>query len=229
MDADDTILDFQKCEYMAIQKAFNKYKLPFDRTVFSVYKRHNHALWADYEQGKITKSDILNKRFRLTFDELGYRNVPATFEVDYQIYLGEGGYVLEGVEDVLEKLSKECDIYILTNGVSATQRSRLSKSGILHFVKDVFISEELGTQKPHKEFFEEVFKKIGIVDKSQILMIGDSLGSDIQGGVNAGIDTCWLNLSGKESTLPTYEIHSIKELEDLVLQDKDTSRKMVVD
>lgn len=220
IDADDTLLDFQKCEQVAINDTFKKYGLAFNEAIFEIYKKHNHALWAAFERGEVSKKEILEKRFRNTFEELGYRDVPSSFEEDYQKALGEGGYLLPNVEKVLEQLSSKCSIYIATNGVKATQRSRLVKSGILKYIKDVFISEEIGAQKPQKEYFEAVFAKLGDVNKEEILMVGDSLGSDIQGGVNAGIDTCWLNLHKKESTLPTYEIHEISELANLVLAEE---------
>lgn len=225
IDADDTLLDFQKCEQVAINDTFKKYGLAFNEAIFEVYKKHNHALWAAFERGEIDKQKILAKRFRNTFEELGYSDVPSSFEEDYQKALGEGGYLLPNVEDVLEQLSSKCSLYIATNGVKATQRSRLAKSGILKYIKDVFISEEIGAQKPQKEYFDAVFEKLGNGNKEEILMVGDSLGSDIQGGVNAGIDTCWLNVHKKESTLPTYEIHEISELVNLVLAEESTQEE----
>lgn len=226
IDADDTLLDFHKCEYVAINDTFNKYNLLFDKDVFDVYKKHNHALWSAFERGEITKPEILQRRFRETFDELGYMNVPSSFEEDYQLALGNGGYIIEGVDEVLHKLSEHCDIYILTNGVSTTQHSRMEKSGLMPYIKGIFISEELGSQKPQKEYFEAVLNSLGIEDKSSILMVGDSLGSDIQGGINAGIDTCWYNPQNKVSDLPMYEIHSMNELLDLVLLEEDFTNEV---
>lgn len=226
IDADDTLLDFQKCEFYAIQDTFNKYGLVFDDTVFSVYKKHNHALWSAFERGEITKPDILNRRFRNAFAELGYIDVPASFEEEYQLALGDGGYIIEDADEVLRELSEHCAIYVVTNGVSATQHSRLEKSGLLPYVKGIFISEEIGSQKPQKEYFDAVLNSLNIKDKSSILMIGDSLGSDIQGGINAGIDTCWYNPNHKKSDLPLYEIHTIHELLDLVLLEEDISNEV---
>lgn len=226
IDADDTLLDFQKCEFCAIENTFKKYDLIFNEEVFSIYKKHNHTLWSAFERGEITKPEILNRRFRETFAELGYLDVPTSFEEEYQLALGDGGYIIEGVDEVLHKLSEHCAIYVLTNGVSTTQHSRLKKSGLLPYIKGVFISEELGSQKPQKEYFDAVLKVLEIEDKSSILMIGDSLGSDIQGGINAGIDTCWYNPQNKHSDLPLYEIHSMNELVDLVLLEEDVSNEL---
>jgi len=212
IDADDTILDFHTNEQESLRKTFHAYGLEYNDEVYAVYHRHNIALWKAFEEGKISKEEILQRRFRNTFDELNYHHVPSTFEEDFQEQLAQGGYMLPHAYDVIVELSKRADVYIVTNGVASTQSSRLDKSGLMPYLKGVFISEEIGYQKPHREYFMYIKEKIGYTDESTII-IGDSLSSDIQGGINANIDTCWYDPYYKENTKPcTYVIHDIREL-----------------
>ena len=218
IDADDTILDFHACEQEAFKITFEKYDLLFNEEVYKVYSKHNHALWKAFEEGKITKPEILQQRFRRTFQELDYKDVPLSFEKDFQYQLSQGGHLIPNAYETLEVLSKYVDIYIVTNGVATTQKPRLSKSGILPFVKGVFISEEIGYQKPHPKYFEYIKQQIHY-DPKTTLIVGDSLSSDIQGGINVGVDTCWYNYKGNTTTLNiTHEIHEISQLRSIILK-----------
>ncbi len=214
-DADNTILDFNKTEYMGLTETFARYGLPFNTEIFRIYEKINHQLWADFEKGKVDKPTLLATRFRKTFDVLGITGVPEEFEEEYQLSLGRGAYPIEGIEDILRQLIKTHRMYVVTNGVLATQVNRMKKSGLDRYFEALFISDAIGFQKPQKEYFDYVFAHIPNFCPEETLLIGDSLNSDILGGIRAGIDTCWYNPKGAAhppELSPTYIITDLKEL-----------------
>jgi len=223
-DADDTLLDFQRTEEYALSDTFEKYGIPFTDQVRTTYKTINHKLWASFEAGEISKNTILARRFRNTFAALGIQGAFEGFEEEYQLALGRGGFLIPGAMEVCRELSKTCRLYIVTNGVQATQDSRMKLSGLLPYIQDVFVSETIGCQKPQKEYFDYVFSHIPSFDSTQTLIVGDSLGSDMKGGQNAGIDVCWYNPAGKPNGSRvnlTYEIKDLRELYGIVKGSED--------
>lgn len=215
LDADDTLLDFRKTEKAALENTFDEYGLKLTDEIRNIYKTINHELWSAFERGEITKETITSTRFQRVFDTVGYHVDGRTFHLDYQQALGRGCYLIDGARELCEELAKNYRLYCVTNGVAATQYSRLSGSGLDNFFSDIFVSEEIGHQKPSTHYFSAVFKSIPEFKASHALIIGDSLTSDIQGGKNTGIDTCWYNPSGKpaEPALKAdYEIRKLNEL-----------------
>ena len=224
LDADDTLLDFQRTEEYALSYTFEKYGIAFTDEVRATYKTINHKLWAAFEAGEITKDTILARRFRNTFACLGIKGEMAGFEEEYQLALGRGGFLIPEAMEVCQELSKTCRLYIVTNGVQATQASRMELSGLLPYIQDVFVSETTGYQKPQKEYFDYVFSRIPDFDPAGTLMIGDSLNSDMKGGQNAGVDVCWYNPAGKVNGVkvkPDYEIKNLKDLYAIVKGSED--------
>lgn len=214
-DADDTLLDFKKAEEYALRYTFETYGIPFTEEVRATYKTMNHKLWAAFEAGEISKKQILERRFRNTFAVLGIKGELTGFEEEYQLALGRGGFLISEALEVCQELSKDCRLYILTNGVQATQASRMERSGLLPYISNVFVSETTGYQKPQKEYFDYVFANIPDFDPKKALMIGDSLNSDMRGGQNAGVDVCWYNPAGNPNGVKIaldYEIKNLKEL-----------------
>lgn len=214
-DADDTLLDFHKTEAAALASAFAASCIPLTPEVKSLYNQINQDLWKRFERGEIDRNTVVYTRFQKLFDALGIRADGRAFEDNYQARLGEGAFLIDGAFDLYSRLSQTYDLYIVTNGVSKTQRSRLSASGLLPYTKGVFISEDAGCQKPMKEYFDYVFSRIPGIDVSRTLIVGDSLTSDIRGGNNAGIDTCWYNPKGLPNSAGctvTYEIRQLSEL-----------------
>lgn len=214
-DADGTLLDFDKTEYHALKLTFEKHHIQFTQDIFEIYEKINKKLWNDFEKGIIDKKTVVYTRFVELFKKLNINDDGIAFEDEYQAALGEGHFLLDGVYEVLTKLSKDYNLYIVTNGVIQTQYSRLKGTDIQKYFKDIFVSEEVGYQKPKKEYFDFCFEKIENFDKDKTLIIGDSLSSDIQGGINVGIDTCWIN--PKHDKKPqdmdiTYTIDSVKDL-----------------
>lgn len=214
-DADGTLLDFHRTEAEALISTFSQYQIPLTPEVRQLYEEINRGLWAAFERGEIDRSTVVDTRFQILFDRLGIPADGKQFEDDYQEKLGQGAFLVEGAKEICAELSADFDLYIVTNGVSRTQYSRLNASGLTPYLKGIFVSEDTGCQKPMKEFFDYVFAHIEGADPASTLIIGDSLTSDIQGGLNAGIDTCWYNPEGLPAP-PEYPInYEIRRLSQL--------------
>lgn len=192
-DADGTFLDFKETERQALIHTFKKHNIDLTVEVKERYEDINSKLWKQFEDGIIDKKTVVYTRFVKLFKELGIDEDGITFEDEYQDELGKRAYVLPYAKEVISNLSKKYNLYVVTNGVSKTQYSRLNKTGLNVYFKDVFVSEDTGYQKPMKEYFDYCFKRIPNINLEETLIIGDSLSSDIQGGINVGIDTCWYN------------------------------------
>lgn len=167
-DADDTLLDFKECERAALKKAFEKYGVPYNEEIKKRYLEINHGLWGAFERGEVTKAEILSTRFRKLFSELSIEGVSDEFETDYQNFLGENGCLIPGALELCRELSEKFALYIVTNGVSATQHGRFCDSGLLPYIREIFVSEEIGFQKPAVEYFDAVMERVEEKDKSRI-------------------------------------------------------------
>ena len=215
-DADDTLLDFQKSEDAALRQAFEAFDLPLTAEVREGYLEINHGLWKALERGEIDKPHVLAHRFQDTFAKFGIDGpADGSFEREYQRMLGEGAYLVDDALHVLNALQGRCTLAIVTNGVTATQTNRLRLCGLDRIIPHVFISEQIGIAKPQKGFFDAVFAALNEPDRSRVLIVGDSLTSDMRGGEVAGIDSCWYNPKGKANDTdvnPTYEIRTLTEL-----------------
>lgn len=218
-DADETLFNFCKAEKQALIKTLEYYNIPYSEELNEKYSAINESLWKRYEQDEIDNEYLQKTRFTQFFKELliSYDGIEAN-EI-YLNYLSDGTYLLPHAKEVCETLHKTHVLYIVTNGISRVQRKRFEMSEIKPYFKGVFVSEDTKFQKPQKEYFDYVFKKIEIVDKQNILLVGDSLTSDILGANNAKIDCCWYNPhkhENKTDAIFTYEIHSLIELYQIV-------------
>jgi 2-haloacid dehalogenase len=214
-DVDDTLLDFQLAEKKALQALFQEEELLLTDEIEATYKKINHQLWRDFEQGKTDKQTIMDTRFRLLFEQLDKKVDGKWMGEKYRQHLSQGHDLLGNSKAIIEQLSAGYDLYIVTNGVAKTQYQRLNDSKLTTFFKDIFVSEEVGYQKPMIEYFDYVFDRIPSLDKEKTMIIGDSLVSDIQGGNSAGIATLWLNPNQQPVTpeiQPTYEIRQLDEI-----------------
>ncbi len=220
-DIDGTVLNFLAAEAYAIRALFKKYNLGVcDDEMLATYSSINTKYWKMLERNELTKSEILIGRFREFFELIGADvSIAERFNLDYQITLGDH---IEFVDNAKELLLSQKGKYVLaavTNGTKIAQEKKLKASGLDQIFDAIFISENVGFEKPNKEFFEQVFASLGITDKSEAIIIGDSLTSDILGGVFAGIDTCWFNPSHKPNSLSlpvTYEIDDLGKLISIV-------------
>ena len=215
-DLDHTLLDFDAAEDVALSQLLNEEGVEDIQAYKNYYVPMNKALWKDLELKKITKQELVNTRFAKMFAHFGIEKDGAYLAERYQFFLSKQGQIFPGVEDLLKKLIHQgFELYAATNGITFIQTGRLEQSGIAPFFKEIFISEQLHTQKPDAEFYEKIGSRIPNFDKKNALMIGDSLSADIQGGINAGIDTIWYNphhLENKSLAQPTYEVDSYQTL-----------------
>lgn len=220
MDADDTLLDFKLAEHNALIKTLKSFSIDFNDTVISAYSRINDGYWKRLEKGEVTKVALRIKRFEDLCTEFGYKCDASQMASAYESALSEMAYVLDGADELCRALSQKYRIYIVTNGIKEVQKERLKGSKINGMFLDAFVSEEIGYEKPRVEYFERVADKISDFDKSKTVIIGDSLSSDIKGGIAFGIDTCWYNPKGKEKPSDidiTYIASSFDDIKKLFL------------
>lgn len=214
-DADDTLLDFAKAEHEGLTKAFEEMDIPLSESLRSEYVELNKMLWEQLNKGKLTREQILDTRFGILFERHGIKKDGHRTEELYRSHLNEGFFLIEGALELIKELSKSRRIYIVTNGCKKTQDNRLLKSGLSQYLSDVFVSEAVGANKPSIVFFDYVKKHIPDFSEKDTLIIGDSPSSDIQGGINAGIDTCLFDRENKgcpENIKPTYTINRLEDL-----------------
>ena len=215
-DLDHTLLDFDTAEDVALTQLLKEEGVEDIQDYKDYYVPMNKSLWRDLEQKKITKAELINTRFSKLFAHFGIEKDGSYLAERYQFFLSKQGQTFPGVEDLLKYLiHQEYELYAATNGITFIQTGRLEQSGIAPFFKEIFISEQLHTQKPDAAFYEKIGARIPNFDKNHALMIGDSLTVDIQGGNNAGIDTIWYNphhLENHTQAQPTYEVDSYQAL-----------------
>ena len=216
MDADGTLFDFEKAEANAVQNMFERRGFCYSDEILMTYREISALLWEEFEKGAISSSELQIQRFARLFSTIGLSYDAQRFNAEYLIELGKGAYLIDGAYEICEELAAHGKrIYIVTNGVQISQKSRIERSIIKEFISDYFISEAIGFQKPHALYFQHVFSNIPHFDKSKTLIVGDSLSADIAGGINAGIDSCWFNrfeMSNDTGIIPTYEIRDLSEL-----------------
>lgn len=216
LDLDDTILDFHGAESVAIVKAFSELGIPTDESTIAEYKKINRECWESMERGEIERERVLTRRFEILFEKLGISVSPEEMQETYAHRLGLEHDFLPGGEELLKELSSlgKYKLYIASNGIYRVQKPRIDASGIAKYFADIFISEKIGYNKPSAEFFDICFSRIADFKKEECIIVGDSLSSDILGGKNAGIRTCYFNPRGKSTgdIVPDYEIRELSEL-----------------
>jgi len=210
-DLDDTLLDFGMTEHNAFRLLFEEYGLPNGINDYhDSYRTISKVLWDDLENGHTTLAELKVERFKRLFIEHALDIDPVVFGQKYIENLGKEVHMIAGVEEMFEGM-QDFRIALLTNGFKDAQHARVNGSALKNLFEVIITSEETGFQKPQKEIFAYALEKLQISNPSRVLMIGDSLTSDIQGGNNFGIDTCWFNPTKKQNLTniePTYEIHS---------------------
>lgn len=215
-DLDHTLFDFDTAEDVALTQLLKEEGVDNIQAYKHYYVPMNKALWKDLEQKKITKQELVNTRFSKLFEHFGIEKDGINLANRYQFYLSQQGQIFSGAMELLDTLiDRGYEVYAATNGITTIQTGRLTKSGLASYFNHVFISEQLGTQKPDALFYERIGQQIPGFSKDKTVMIGDSLTADIQGGNNAGIDTIWYNphhLENKTKAQPTFEVHSYQEL-----------------
>ena len=227
IDLDDTLFDYPKTEKTAFRNTFEELgffvesKLSNDKKeeiyekIKDRYKDVNFQLWKDLEKGTVDKDRLKIVRFEKIIEEFDLKYNPYEMSELYLKKLGEGIFPFEATEKLCEYLHSKYKVGIVTNGIKEVQHSRIENSAIAKYIDKIIISDEVGVNKPDKRIFEYAINYFEIMDKSEVIMIGDSLGADIKGGQNAGIDTCWVNLRNNVNDtgiIPKYEVNKLEKL-----------------
>ncbi|MCD4795836.1 MAG: YjjG family noncanonical pyrimidine nucleotidase [Candidatus Cloacimonetes bacterium] len=217
-DADGTLFDYKKAEEDAFLKTFSRFNVNQNIEAFHrKYQKINLAIWKEFEEKKITSKKLRVERFRRLFLQEKLSLDPEEISPVYLKYLSRGTHLLDGAEDIVKYFYGKCEIALATNGLSDVQYPRIQNSGLAKYFKHIFISEEIGFPKPDRKYFEHIFQKLTFRDSS--IIVGDNLYSDIKGGSDFGIDTCWFN-SGKRinesGVIPTFEISDLVELKKII-------------
>lgn len=220
-DVDNTLLDFDRSEHTAILETIRQMGIEPTEEMARVYSEINNNAWKRLERGEITKDALRVLRFSEFCDHYGFSIDPERFADTYIELLSQQSFLMEGAIDVCRALAPHCRLYVITNGIASVQQRRFDPSPLRPFFSDVFISGEIGAEKPSAAFFDTVAARIPNFDPDNTLVIGDSLTSDIRGGINAGMDTCWFNRKGAKAPedMPiTYTVEALMDIVPLVLE-----------
>ena len=214
LDLDDTILDFHKAERIAISQTVREFGVEPTDAILSRYHEINKWHWQQLELGTMTRAEILVNRFAVLLRELGEEVDAAACARVYEKNLSMGHYFLPGAEETVAYLSKKYRLFLVSNGTASVQKGRMTSANLYRFFETVFVSQEIGHNKPSKAYFDACFAAIHGFDPAKALMVGDSLSSDIQGGINAGIKTVWVNPSHRDcgDIHPDFEIEALHQL-----------------
>lgn len=215
LDLDDTILDFHKAERIAIAKTIRDFGVEPTEEVLGRYHVINKWHWEQLELGTMTREEILVGRFDVLFREWDREVDAVAVARTYEKNLATGHYFLPGAEEAVEILHKKYRLFLTSNGTATVQKGRMTSANLYRFFEKVFVSQEIGHNKPAKAYFDACFAQIPGFDPAKTMIVGDSLSSDIRGGINAGIKTCWVNpahLAAKADVIPDYEIEALSQL-----------------
>lgn len=216
-DADGTLFDFKKAEKNAFTKTMNQFGVNENIDfLHTEYEKINLAIWQEFQERKISAGKLRIERFARFFENNNLKLQPAEISSFYLKRLSEGVDLIPSAEEIVRHFWGKCELAIATNGLSDVQRPRFAASKLAPYFKHIFISEEIGCPKPNPEYFEFIFRELPYQDAA--LIVGDNLTSDIKGGIDFGIDTCWFNpekKTDKNGIQPNYEISDLRELKTL--------------
>ena len=214
-DLDDTLFDFHKAEKIALTKTLVHFGIDPTEETLALYSTINAAHWKRLELGEISREEVKVGRYRELFKTIGVECDPVKATAYYESMLAIGHYFMPGAPELLEELYGKYRLYIVSNGTAKVQEGRIGISGIKKYMDGIFISQILGANKPDKQFFDICFSEIPDFSLSETVIIGDSLSSDIKGGINAGIITVWFNPKGIENDSDIKPNYTIKELSEI--------------
>ena len=227
-DADNTLLDFDAAERKALAETLAQYNIEPSNETVEKYRTINEGLWRQLEKGQIRREKLMNERFTRFLKEIGVSGSGAEMNRYYLNQLSTHPDLMPGnVLDVLHELAEVATMAIVTNGYDKVQSRRVKESGIAAFMEEVVVSERSDSEKPNRKIFDTALRTLGVENREHVLVVGDSLSSDIQGGINAGLDTCWLNRNHVENPgqiSPTYEIESLEQLYPIVMEPDELAR-----
>ena len=218
-DADNTLFDFDAAEAQALDLTLEAYGYPVDGRSRDCYLTVNRNLWERFDRGEVKREWLVVERFAALQRSLGGHHDPAEMNAFYLSRLAEAGCLLPGAEELCRALVPSCTLAIVTNGVASAQRGRFARSPLKALIPWLFISEEVGYQKPQRQFFGAVLSAMSLPPSARIVVVGDSLTADILGAVNAGLDSIWYNpngLPGRPDIVPTFEARSFDQVLHLI-------------
>ena len=224
-DADNTLLNFDAAESKALAETLVNYGIEPDAETVQTYRTINEELWRQLEKGQLRREKLMSERFTRFLKAIDAAGDGAEMNRYYLEQLSiHPDLASPEVLDVLRVLSEVATLAVVTNGFQKVQSRRLAESGVENFLEDVFVSEKMDAEKPNRKIFDAALRALGVENREHVLMVGDSLTGDVQGGINAGLDTCWFNPHHQENPgkiLPTYEISSLEELYPLVMEEEE--------
>lgn len=219
-DADDTLFDFKRSEREAFKNTMLEFDIEYDENHhLKIYQGINNAIWKEFENGLITQEKLKVERFKRLSDALNTKFDETLFAKSYIKHLANASFLFEDSLELVESLHKDYKLTIVTNGLKDVQHKRINKSLIAKYFQHIVVSEEVTVSKPDPRIFDHALNNLNHTDKSKVLIVGDSLSSDIKGGINSGIDTCWYNPHKNVNMTdikPTYEISSLSELKGIL-------------
>ncbi len=219
LDLDNTLIDFNLCAKHSIINSFKKHGFTYTDSVFETFIAENVKIWKRLEDGEITKAELRANRWNIILNKLGINYDGTIIEEEFENGVAQGAYAVEGAYDLLNYLYPKYELYIVSNGFRFVQESRLKIGDFRKYFKDIFLSEDIGVQKPAREFFDYCFEKLGNPPRESVILIGDSLSADIIGGLNYGIDCIWFNKNCDKLPMdikPTYTVDKLKEIEEIL-------------
>lgn len=219
-DLDGTLFDYNKAEEYALKKSLEDFRIDCNfSSCLEEYRKINKAVWKEFEKGKIDLEELRLKRFYILFNFLQIERNIKEFSEKYLYFISKTSFITEGAEEIISCLRPDYKLALASNGIYSVQYERLKRSSLSPYFDIFVISEEIGFAKPDPNFFDCVFEKARHSDKNTALIVGDSLSSDIKGGLDFGIDTCWFNPGkvAKEGDIsPTYEIEELPQVKDII-------------
>lgn len=219
LDLDGTVLDFSASEDVALEKTLKWLDIPVTEEICAEYKRINSSLWAEFENGSIKKEKLVIVRWQKLLEHLNLQGNPAKINEFYFSQLALNGVAYTGAEEFLDEIAEVATIAAATNGVERVQKSRCGSAGLMKYFDEFFVSDKVGSAKPNPKFFDSAVRLLGINNRKKVLVVGDSLKADIKGGINARLDTCWINFEHIENPTditPTYTVESYEELKQII-------------
>lgn len=226
LDVDNTLLDFDAAERQALTDTLRQYELPCDAHACDVYHEVNRKLWTSLAKGELNKNKLFAIRFARFMQAMELPDNGKSREINdyYEDQLALHADIIPGAMSALEELAEVATLAIVSNGATKVQQSRIKASGIDRYMDGIYISEHIGAAKPSAKLFDAVLKDLGITNRSRVLVVGDDLHADIKGGLNAGLDTCWVNFTGSDNDTgiqPKYTIGSYEELYRIVMEPEE--------
>ncbi len=215
-DLDGTLFDINAVEEFVLKEVLNYYSLEFSDSILKEYSKINEQLWKEFEIGRLTKSQVRLKRFEILIQKYFKKSeININDLADYYFDLFSKTVIaFDGVSDILEKLKNNYELYVISNGSTDVQYYKLDKLNFTNYFKKIFLSEEIGYAKPNKLFFENVYKSLNKPPKDTVLVIGDSISADINGGFDFGFDTCYVGSGSCDNA--TFKISHITELTNII-------------